>query len=333
MQILSDNVGFAQGYLPTSENTADLEADFDAIRTTGAQWVRFDFAWSLVQGAGPKSFNWYSLDRAVKAARSRGLKVLGILTYTPSWARPKGATDKHYPLNTAAFGSFVRAAVLRYSPQGVRTWEIWNEPNIAAFWEPAPDPSVYAALLRASFATIKAADPNAVVLVGGLAGVGSSLDWEAADGSELSPWRFLSDLYTSGAKGSFDAVADHPYAPLPKGPEAAVPGNSFLQVSALHQLMALHGDGAKQIWATEVGSYTGSSQGAVSGKMQGNYVRQYLRDWTGWSFAGPIFFYTLRDTGTNPAERDSNWGFLRSNRSRKPAFDVIRQALTVGGSK
>ena len=55
-----------------------------------------------------------------------------------------------------------------------------------------PDPAAYAALLKASYPVIKAAEPNATVLVGGLTG---------------NDYPYLEALYQDGAKGYLNAVA------------------------------------------------------------------------------------------------------------------------------
>ena len=54
---------------------------------------------------------------------------------------------------------FVRATLRRY-PE-VRAVEVWNEPNLARFWAPRPDPERYAMLLRAAFAGVRAAGSDA----------------------------------------------------------------------------------------------------------------------------------------------------------------------------
>ena len=70
------------------------------------------------------------------------------------------------PADPGPFAQFAGAAAARYAPLGVHDWEIWNEPN-GAFWLPAPNPAAYVAWLRVMPA-IKAADPEATVISGGL---------------------------------------------------------------------------------------------------------------------------------------------------------------------
>jgi acetylornithine deacetylase/succinyl-diaminopimelate desuccinylase-like protein len=97
------------------------------------------------------------------------------------------------PCDPADYAAYVRAVVHRYKGT-VHVWEISNEENIAAFWRPVPNASAYAALLEAAYAAIKAEDPTATVLIGGLAA------------SDLG---FLEQGRAAGAWNSFDAVAIH----------------------------------------------------------------------------------------------------------------------------
>jgi hypothetical protein len=317
-RISGARVGIDEAYRPFYVSAHELEADFNAIKASGAKWVSFDFDWSTVQAAGPTSYDWAPIDRAVNAADRRGLKVLGIPDYTPSWARAPRTDNKYPPRNLDDYVTFVKAAVARYAPKQVHTWAIWNEPNNPVFWKPKPDVAAYSDLLKASYPAIKTVDPSATVLTGGTA---------PATGT-LSPASWLSGLYAHGAKDSFDAVSHHPYAGLPFGPASIAPFNSFEQTLDLRDLMVNHADGAKKIWGTEAGAYTGTARGAVARDTQARFISDYLRLWNRWSsFTGPLFIYELRDGGTDRANRDDNWGLLTTNGTPKPAWHAFTAAL------
>ena len=98
--------------------------------------------------------------------------------------------------------------------------------------------------------------------------------------------------------------------------------------------MAYNGDGAKRIWGTETGAPTGADVGgctANSGKSvteatQAQYAAQYILRWTkDWgAFTGPLFWFQVRDNGTNVWDWNDNLGLLRRNYTAKPAYDVFR---------
>jgi polysaccharide biosynthesis protein PslG len=108
----------------------------------GATWLRTDVDWWLTQPHDPSAFNWGPVDRVIHAARARGLRVIGMIGYTPPWARPPatGTDDKYPPTNVSDYANFARAVAQRYGPLGVKHWEVWNEPNISMFWKPKPNP-------------------------------------------------------------------------------------------------------------------------------------------------------------------------------------------------
>src|SRR6218665_2872173 len=96
-----------------------------------------DLPWSVIQPTST-TWNFTPFDNVIDAAVARGFKVLVIPTYCPAWANGGYADDKYPP--TAAYATswynFVKACADRYIPKGVDAWEMWNEPNITAFWKP-----------------------------------------------------------------------------------------------------------------------------------------------------------------------------------------------------
>lgn len=300
------------------ESDAGVAADFDRIHATGATWVRFDFDWSAVQANGRNAWDWSSVDRGVDAAKARGLNVLAVADYTPTWARPAGTNDKTPPTNPADYATFVRAAAARYGPLGVRNWEIWNEPNNPQFWGPTPDVAAYTTLLRQSYAAIKAVDPGATVMTGGTSPAGG------AD----APLAWLQGIYANGGRSSFDAVAHHPYTGQPYGPSTIAPWNAFQQTLDLHNFMVSQGDANKRIWGTEAGAFTGTSTNSIDEATQAQFVTQYLQDWNAWSsFTGPLFYYSVRDLGTDPTNREDNFGLVHNDGTAKPGLAAVTNAI------
>lgn len=296
---------------------ADLNRQFDLMKQSGASWVRLNIIWSVIEGSRGQ-FDWSTSDRVVAAARARGLQVLGLLTYTPSWASGSG-DDKVAPRNPADIGPFAQAAVQRYTGQGVHAWEIWNEPNLSGTWAPHPDVAAYSALLKAAASAIRSADASATIIAGGLAPGG-----DAGDGSTISPLSFVRGLYAAGAGPYFSAVALHPYSfpalPMQSGTDD---WNAFVRAPLVHQAMVDNGDGAKPIWFTEFGSPTGSAADAVSTNIQAQTIPQAYDQLANWPWAGPLFYYTLRDSGTNSADREQNFGLFRQDYSAKPAWSAF----------
>lgn len=317
---VAGTTGFAQGHTILWESDAQLAADLDGMARTGAKWLRLDFDWPSVQSGGRDSWNWRHTDRVVHAAAARGLSILATPAYTPDWARPPGTTGKHPPTDPADFARFARAAATRYAPQGVRHWEIWNEPNLDDFWNPAPDPVAYTELLVAASAAIHDVDPGAVVMNGGLA--------PASDifGDAYAPRSFLMAMYANGAGPALDAVAMHPYS-FPYEPMLRAEWNAFSTLPKTHELMVAFGDGRKPIWATESGFGTGRDDHSVSEAVHATRIRQLVDAWYDFDFTGNLFLYTYRDlSGSSPAAFE-RMGLARFDGSVKPAYSAFSRAI------
>jgi hypothetical protein len=321
--------GFSPGGTIFNESDADLARSLDAMAATGAEWVRFDFPWASVEPNAPvltllgvvtaRTFHWSRVDRLVDAAHARGLKVIALPYITPSWARPAGTTDKHPPNDIGLYASFVEAAVRRYAPKGVKVWEIWNEPNLSNFWSPKPDPARYTALLKAAAGAVRSVDPGATVILGGL-----SPATDASDGNQISPKTFLERVYAAGGRGSFDAVGMHPYSYPPRPLDRTTASwNTFHRLPLIRDLMVANGDSAKQIWSTEFGAPTGTSAQAVSEAEQSAMVVDSYNAIANWDWHGPLLWYSLRDDGTDLADREQSFGLLRRDYSVKPAFKTF----------
>ncbi len=193
----------------------------------GSYWVRRgQLKWSEVeptQGAR----NWDALadleEEMINAAQ-QGMQLILIVTSTPTWARqlPEYSCGPVQPGSLGAFASFMHDLVARYSrpPYNVLYWEIWNEPDASpgamqelysfGCWGDPGDPyyggRYYGDMLEAVSPTIKAANPDARVVFGGL-----MLDCNPAVISGCTTAKFLEGALRSGAGPHFDAISYHSY--------------------------------------------------------------------------------------------------------------------------
>src|SRR5207237_989190 len=168
----ANRFGIAAGGALHHLSRRDLARTLDGVRALGATWIRVDVNWAVIQERGRRSYRWGSFDRVVRAARARGLNVLAAILYTPRWARPSGGSGVTPPANLDDYAAFARSTARHYRRIGVAAYEIWNEPNIADFWAPGPDPARYVQMLRLAYPAIKAGDPSATVVSAGLSPYG-----------------------------------------------------------------------------------------------------------------------------------------------------------------
>jgi hypothetical protein len=319
--------GIAAGGNIQNLSATDLARDLDMYKGAGSRWARIDVNWEVIQRGGPASYDWAPFDRVVQASTSRGLTVLATILYTPAWARPGGTGASTPPTDLSTYAAFARTAVQHFAPMGVHTWEIWNEPNIG-FWSPAPDPARYTQMLRLAYPAIKQADPSAFVISAGLSPYGA---YGQSTATLMNPLTFLERMYAAGAAGSFDALGWHPYN------FTGIffhPASAWSQVAettpSARSMMIANGDGAKQIWGTEFGAPTGTASSAVSETSQATLVKDGYAKWKTWSFAGPLFWYSARDQGTNSADREDNFGLVKYDYAPKPSFSAFQAVVAAG---
>lgn len=332
-------IGLSYGDTLPNASAADLGATLDDAKAVGASWIRVDLGWDRIQPVASSSFDWSSFDRTLAAARARGLSVLPILAYTPAWARTAGCpTPKCAPSDPAVFAAFARAAAVRYAPLGVHTWEVWNEPNLQQFWQPAPDATQYVALLTATARAVRAADASASVLSGGLSPAPTA-------GGNISQLDFLTAFCQLGGAGLVDAVGYHPYS-YPVLPGYDAPWNAWAQMamttSSFESILATYGAAAKPIWITEYGAPTnGPGAGAtladlnltnhpdhVDEALQAQMATDSVSLARRSTFIGALFWHSYRDLGTDPSTIENFFGLRRKDGTVKPAWSALRQAAT-----
>jgi hypothetical protein len=295
----------------TTINTVDrgkAESHARLMENAFVRMARETFDWNRVE-TRKGWFEWAKFDQAVEIAAAHQVELLGMLAYSASWASsaPAGATSPAFypPKNTADFADYARAVVHRYKDR-VHTWEVWNEENSATFWKSGVSAAGYAALLKATYAAIKAEDPTATVVFGGTVGFDRP---------------FMDGIVAAGAWNSFDALAIHTYV-------AGQPETSMV-VSWLDNAKAyVAAKGAKPIWITEFGWSTyagsGSTYIGVSETRQAEYTaRAYLH--AAQVGVRGMFVYNLVELGTSTTSKLENFGLVDGAGRQKPAYAALRR--------
>lgn len=296
---------------------SNMHAELDVVRGAGIGWLRCDFAWfDLEYNRG--AWNFTGTDRLVDEAEARGISILGILGTSPPWANG-GNRWNFPPTDMGAWRNYVRTVVSRYRGR-VPAWEIWNEENIHAFWQPAPDYTAYVNLLAAASQEIRAADPSATIVMGGVAG--------------LDP-NYLNKCLQLGAAAYVDAIAYHPYAET-IGEEGQPPEATYwpkerlcrLIVDWVHNLVAKYSSRRLQVWVTEVGWTTcaGVPPG-VDEMTQASYLLRTMINYAGTDVERVIWF-NLRDTWESEIDR---YGLVDRNFNPKPSLGYYATFMKVFG--
>ncbi|HMA37560.1 MAG TPA: cellulase family glycosylhydrolase, partial [Chloroflexia bacterium] len=298
-----------------------------AIVASGSQVVRVHFSWAQLepQAAAPVP-HWAVYDALFTHLQQNGIQVLATVGDCPTWA----CSDAAGPLDKVAppvFASFMAAVVAHYSqpPFNIHYWEFFNEPdstnppNHGGSW--GLHGAQYAALLQATVPQVRTLDPQARVLLGGLA-----YEW-FMDEKPPGPFNrtFLQDVVAAGGAPYFDYLNFHYYPQNPHFPSIAD------KAAALRQLE--RGLGLdKPLVCTEVGltsssdpRWTAPGWPPNSEAVQGRFlVRAYVEGFA--AGLSSIAWFTLRDwRDTNPGYQIFlQTGLVRLDGSLKPAATAYR---------
>ncbi len=211
----------------------------------GAQVVRFTFDWRFAERT-PGAYDFAIYDRIYAALKRERIEPLWIVTFAPDWARDPDTgcvTDCRFPPSQAAEARYgeLAARIARRYPRSAGI-EVWNEPNLTAFWQPRPDAARYTRLLRTAHAAVKRVAPRMPVVNGGLS------NNRVTENGNVSMREFLGDMYDAGAKGAMDAVSFHPY-PVSRSKPLLLPS-----VADVLDVMGENGDERRALWITELGA-------------------------------------------------------------------------------
>lgn len=227
------------------------DAQLARIAAEGLSVARTDAFWAAIEPSPPmallgRRLRWERTDPIARALARHGLRWLPVLAYATPWSTTDRSTDKAAPRSDAEYAGYAAAVAQRYGPAGafwranpglpqlpVETVEIWNEPNLAAYWR-RPDTPRYAGLYLAARAAIRTAAPQVRALVGGLS-------------PYANPAGYLRAMVAARPelRGAVDGVGVHPYAPGA--------GKAVNVVQAIRATLRDLGMGAVPIAVTEVG--------------------------------------------------------------------------------
>ena len=128
----------------------------------------------------------------------------------------------------------------------------------------------------------------------------------------------------------FYAFADHPYW-YGHNPAETGDGNSpFERIETLRQKMAEHGAGDKPLYITEYGESTANcGEECVSEAVQAAHIEKMINaaiTRTEWKVEA-LFIYQLHDWASGSTVREQQFGLLRADGTKKPAYQVVQAAL------
>ncbi len=135
----------------------EMAQELQLMKKAGIGFDRTDLDWSQVEPQ-PGKWDFTRWDAVLKAAEENGITILPILPgFQPKWGTPLASHPEEWK-------NYVKTVVSRYKGR-IRFWEVVNEPDLGEF---SNNHKRYTKFLKESYDLIKATDPDATVLTGGL---------------------------------------------------------------------------------------------------------------------------------------------------------------------
>jgi len=312
----------------------------EVVNESGAHWVRFQIPWFQIE---PEDDAWEPerFDRMIGAMSEAGVNVLGVVAKAPDWAvSPEPQTFLNDPAELQELMAYLAD---RYKGQ-VQAWEIWNEQNLAFEVGGYVNVDDYIAMLRAGSEGVRSADPDALVVFGGLTPNGLNDPAVAIDdfnylnlayarsGGELAQWFDVLGVHANSTHNSPDETwPDN----ITSGHEGwnDHPSFFFRRTEALRQVMVDQGDLDKPVWITEFGWTTenpapGYEYGVNNSEEE---VAEFLYRaleicHAEWTWCTGAFVWNLNwSTLVDDQGEKGPWSALNADWSPRPQFEAVQE--------
>lgn len=308
-------IGLCEDYPEESRSLDEVRRDLEWVKNAGGGVLRVSLGWDELEPERDR-YDFAFWDRFVELAGELDVQLLPYVAYTPEWLSDGAPEDfwKTPPRDNAEFSQIMGLLAERYRGR-ITSWEIWNEPDNRDYW--LGSASQYAALVAAGARAVRAADPRAKIVLGGLAG-----------GVE-----FLRALFDEhGVSAHVDVVNLHSYYET-WNPERLESIAGY--VGEVGEVVARHG-GRQSLWMAEVGySNFGAAEGGPSGAFTYEHTAPFQAVMLVRTLAlllsepalSLVAWYELKDARRGDAvigdDHNRHLGILHADYRPKPALGAL----------
>ncbi len=225
--------GIGDDYFDGTDSIMRIRSHMEVARALGVKYLRCAFSWNGIEHERGK-YSWGFWDRLVTESERYGIKLIPYVAYTPEWAaRSRIEFWRQPPRTPELFAAFMEKIVARYHGR-ILSWELWNEPDLSEYWKGSPEE--FAELIRQGATAARRADPDIVVVLGGLS---------------LGPSPFFVKLITKEHIAAYvDVIAQHAY-PESWDPERAE--TIFFQWTSQMRKLIEESGSRVDFWLNEIG--------------------------------------------------------------------------------
>jgi hypothetical protein len=287
---------------------------YDLLGASGADVARQTIVWTdLDPPDHTEDFtHWRPYDRIYAELMRRGIRPLWVLFDDCAFGGecPSGVPG----LAPDKYDDYARAAahVARRYPDSAGI-EVWNEPNLRAFWS-NPDPVAYGELVRMVAPAVDAANPDMPLITAGLFPV------PVSDENGITHEEFLRRAYETGGLQAADAIGAHPY---PSGGFrddylGSVRARLYEQLSVMSEF----GDAGKPIWVTETGVSTSSGKDGFNSSQQADALIRIYSLLRRVANLPVVVFHRFVD-GPQGTSVEAGYGVVGADGTPKPAYCAV----------
>jgi glycosyl hydrolase family 39 (putative alpha-L-iduronidase) len=318
-------IGLCEDYPEETRSLEEVRRDLELMRRAGLRVLRVSIGWDGVE-AEQNQYDLAFWDAFVELAVTElGITLVPYVAYTPRWNATSEQEDfwRTPPRDPSELGELLALLAARYEGR-IHSWEIWNEPDNRDYWLGSAEQ--YAALLEAGSRAVRAANPAAQVVLGGLAG---NVD-------------FLRELFDEhGAAALVDVVNLHSYYETWNPNPVETIGAYVDDVS---EIVSRHG-GRQALWMAEVGYSNHVAPDASAARYDYEHGLDFqavmVMRTLGLALSKPalslIAWYELKDPRPSAAvigdDHNRHLGVAFADYRPKPAFEALAFAsrLSAGG--
>ncbi|MGV8927550.1 MAG: cellulase family glycosylhydrolase [Ewingella sp.] len=319
--LLSMNVSAAdqiQGIgIHANKYSKSAESILGLIKQSGFDSFRQDLTWNDIEVIK----NHYSIpkkleinDTLIKTAESHNISPLVILDYGN-----RNYNNGGYPTSAQdikAFADYAKWVAARYKGK-VPYYEVWNEWTVGTGMKgkgDIPPSDVYLQLVKATSIAIKSVDPTAKVLAG-------SLNPISTNGRRLniSDTVWFNQLIKEGILNYIDGISIHPYSFLNPDKSLRNPELNIQKIDDFYNKIKPKNNKDIPIYITEMGVSTHAGLGGVSQEQAADFIVKYTILAKSKPYIKGVWWYDLRDDGTDSDNQEHNFGFYDNSFNPKQA--------------
>lgn len=274
-EYFSPVLGLCEDY-PRGTAAYSIKRDFALMAKYGIKDIRVSIAWGDYEPVKGE-FRWDLLDEKVRYAEEYGIELYPYICYSPYWAT--GTSDwRSPPEDLQDWYDFVYTVADRYKGR-ITHWELWNEGDNRDFWTGSWIDQLR--LIKKGAEAVKAADPEATTILGGL--------------TNLSP-SHIDTIFSSGLSDYIDVINIHFYNETWN----RAPTEQIYETTRFVADVIRRNDASEELWIAEIGySDYVEEDGQVSGWYQANFPYEKTRQYQAVTFFRALSrIYATQDVST-----------------------------------